>query len=76
MQELWSPLSKAEEDLIYRGVLRFGKDFKQISSHYLPHRPPTILKNLWEQMDESRRQSNANSTASSTARPDENKTLD
>lgn len=57
MDELWRPLSKAEETLIYRGVQQFGKDFKQISSHYLPHRPPTILRNLWERMDEARRQS-------------------
>jgi hypothetical protein len=54
---LWRPLSKAEEDLIYRGVQRFGRDFKKISSHYLPHRPPTILRNLFEQLNDIRRQS-------------------
>lgn len=53
--QLWRPLSKAEEDLIYRGVLRFGRDFKLISSHFLPHRPPTILRNLWGRMNQDRR---------------------
>lgn len=36
---------------------RFGKNFQLISQHYLPHRPPTILRNLWTEMDAARRQS-------------------
>lgn len=57
VRELEAPLSRGEEELIYQGIRRFGKDFKLISQHYLPHRPPTILRNLWTRLDELRRQS-------------------
>jgi hypothetical protein len=57
VRELEAPLSRGEEELIYQGIRRFGKDFKLISQHYLPHRPATILRNLWTRLDELRRQS-------------------
>lgn len=53
--ELLKPLNRVEEDLIYRGVMTFGMDFRTISNLYLPHRAPTILRYLWQQMSEARR---------------------
>lgn len=54
-ERLMMPLNEIEEDLLYKGVQRFGNQFHLISKHYLPHRPATVLGKLWKAMDEVRR---------------------
>lgn len=54
-ERLMMPLSEIEEDLLFKGVQRFGNQFHLISQHYLPHRPATVLGKLWKAMDDARR---------------------
>ena len=54
-ERLMMPLNEIEEDLLYKGVQRFGNQFHLISKHYLPHRPATVLGKLWKAMDDARR---------------------
>lgn len=54
-ERLMLPLNEIEEDLLYKGVQRFGNQFHLISKHYLPHRPATVLGKLWKAMDDARR---------------------
>ncbi len=49
------PLSEIEEDLLYKGVQRFGCQFDFITKYYLPHRPATVLRRLWKALDEARK---------------------
>ena len=56
-EQMMQPLSEIEEDLLYKGVQRFGKEFYLISRHYLPHRPVTILRRMWNSLDQDRRAS-------------------
>lgn len=51
-EEMMRPLSEIEEDLLVKGVQRFGKEFYLISRHYLPHRPATILRRIWKALEE------------------------
>lgn len=53
-ERLVMPLSEIEEDLLFKGVQRFGNKFHLISKHYLPHRPATVLGKLWKAMDDAR----------------------
>lgn len=53
-ERLVMPLSEIEEDLLWKGVQRFGNQFHLISKHYLPHRPATVLGKLWKAMDDAR----------------------
>lgn len=53
-ENLMTPLSEIEEDLLGKGVQRFGNQFHLISKHYLPHRPATVLGKLWKAMDDAR----------------------
>lgn len=52
---LAKPLTEQEEDLLYAGVHRHGRDFAKISQLYLPYRPAAFLRKLWLELDESRR---------------------
>lgn len=54
-ERLMLPLNEIEEDLLNKGVQRFGNQFHLISKHFLPHRPATVLGKLWKAMDEARR---------------------
>ena len=54
-ERLMMPLSEIEEDLLCKGVQRFGNQFHLISKHYLPHRPATVLGKLWKAMDDAGR---------------------
>ena len=54
-ERLMMPLNEIEEDLLVKGVQRFGNQFHLISKHYLPHRPATVLGKLWKAMDDARR---------------------
>ena len=54
-ERLMMPLSEIEEDLLFKGVQRFGNQFHLISKHYLPHRPATVLGKLWKAMDDASR---------------------
>ena len=36
MYDLWDPLSKLEEELLYQGIKKHGGNFKLISKNYLP----------------------------------------
>lgn len=54
-ERLMQPLNEIEEDLLYKGVQRFGNQFHLISKHFLPHRPATVLGKLWKAMDDARR---------------------
>lgn len=54
-ERLMLPLNEIEEDLLYKGVQRFGNQFHLISKHFLPHRPATVLGKLWKAMDDARR---------------------
>lgn len=47
--EALKPLSMAEEELLLQGVRMYGEDFINISSHFLPQKPPTILLRKWQQ---------------------------
>ena len=53
-ESLMMPLSEIEEDLLWKGVQRFGNQFHLISKHYLPHRPATVLGKLWKAMNDAR----------------------
>lgn len=52
-ERMMMPLSEVEEDLLYKGVQKFGNEFNLISQHYLPHRPATVLRKLWKALDVS-----------------------
>ena len=49
------PLCKEEEELVYLGIQRFGKDFELIAKTYLPYRSHAVLKKLWMELDEQRK---------------------
>lgn len=46
-EEAMKPLSKIEEGLLMQGVRTYGDDWSSISTRFLPHRPPSILRRLW-----------------------------